>query len=277
MNSKGNLVKVYTFDETLKIVSKRSIDTLSGFSGTDFSGSKVRLFIDSPDIKNAGGTLYSTGQGKGDIHYSEVLYIVKKNGISYNPIIAKGYGINVAKVRTGSTQSEINTHIKKVIRKYYSADKWAVTSQKYNTGIGYASMASIFDKYAKNAGYGNYVSNKYYVTIKNKTTGKKVWTLVTVVPTLNRLSKPVVTISNLSGTPDMKVSWKKISGADKYEVWKKVGTNGTYKKVKTTTSISYRDTTTVKGKRYYYKVKAVKSANSTQNSLFSSAKYKTCV
>jgi lactocepin len=74
----------------------------------------------------------------------------------------------------------------------------------------------------------------------------------------------------------MKVSWKKVSGANKYEVWKKVGTNGTYKKVKTTTSVSYKDTTTVKGKKYYYKVKAIKTANSTQNSYFSGAKYLTC-
>lgn len=277
VNSNGNLVEIYTLAETMDIVSGLSLDRLSGFDGTDFSGTNVKLYINSKTIQNAGGTLYSTGQGLGDAYYSQVLYLVKKNGITYNPINVKAFGINVVNVREGSSQTEINNHIKAVVGRYYPSSNWTITSKKYTTSIGYADMAEMFNKAVKNAGYGKYTANKYFITIKNKKTGKKTWTFATVVPTLNRLSKPVVTISNLSGTPDMKVSWKKVSGADKYEVWKKVGTNGTYKKVKTTTSISYRDTTTVKGKRYYYKVKAVKSANSTQNSLFSSVKYKTCV
>ena len=85
------------------------------------------------------------------------------------------------------------------------------------------------------------------------------------------LAKPVISVSrNSSGDP--KVTWKKVTGADKYYVYRATSKSGTYKKVKTTTNKYWTDTTAVAGKTYYYKVKAVSTATSDANSAFSAVK-----
>lgn len=91
------------------------------------------------------------------------------------------------------------------------------------------------------------------------------------------LAKPTglkVTTKASNGKPD--VSWKKVSNADKYEVWRKVGSSGTWKKQYTTKGTSYTNTSAVAGKVYYYKVKAVYEDNTTANSAFSASDYVTC-
>lgn len=286
VNSSGRLVNVTTLDKTLKLVSTASIKSLTYYDGGTWlegrsSSVPLSQIFNLSKITAAGGKLYNCA-GLGDPYYSQQEYIVKKNGISYDRITARTYGINVLKVSKDATKAEIDALIKSTARKYYSTSNWTVTSGKYSPStVTYSkdvlNHRDVYVRYVKKAGYGDYTSNSYFLQIKNKNnSSKKGWTFVTAVPTLSRLSKPTASISNLNGTQDMKVSWKKVSGANKYEVWKKVGSNGTYKKVKTTTSLSYRDKSTVKGKKYYYKVKAVKTANSTQNSYFSSSKYLTC-
>ena len=51
------------------------------------------------------------------------------------------------------------------------------------------------------------------------------------------------------------VSWKSVSGAVKYEVWRSTSKNGTYTKLTTTTKLSYVNS--AKAGTYYYKVRAV--------------------
>lgn len=56
----------------------------------------------------------------------------------------------------------------------------------------------------------------------------------------------------------IKVSWKSVAGAGYYQVYRGTSKNGTYKKIKETTSLSYTDKNRMEGKKYYYKVRAVK-------------------
>ena len=67
----------------------------------------------------------------------------------------------------------------------------------------------------------------------------------------------------------VKITWKKADYAKKYEVYRATSSNGTYKKVKTTTSRSYTDTGLTTGKKYYYKVRAI---NGTAKGSYSSWK-----
>lgn len=62
----------------------------------------------------------------------------------------------------------------------------------------------------------------------------------------------------------VKISWKKVAGADGYYVYRAAGKAGSYKKtakVKGEKLTVYRDRNTKKGKTYYYKVKAYKAEN----------------
>ncbi len=74
----------------------------------------------------------------------------------------------------------------------------------------------------------------------------------------------------------VKLSWKEVSGAQGYQVYRKEGENGTYKKVKTAAGLgttSWQDKKVETGKTYYYKVRSYfKRKEGTIRSSFSSEK-----
>ena len=88
------------------------------------------------------------------------------------------------------------------------------------------------------------------------------------------LAQPEVSLSNVASSGKIKVSWKAISGAAKYEVYRATSKNGAYQLMKTTTSTSYTNTSAEAGKTYYYKVIALHEKSSA-NSVFSEAKFRT--
>ena len=89
------------------------------------------------------------------------------------------------------------------------------------------------------------------------------------------LAQPTVTLSNVASTGKIKISWAKVDGAVKYEVWRATSKNGTYSRLTTTTATSVTNTKTEAGKTYYYKVKAL-AQDSEANSAYSTAVSRTC-
>ena len=71
------------------------------------------------------------------------------------------------------------------------------------------------------------------------------------------MKAPTVTLKK-TAIDQVKVSWKKVTGASGYEILRATGKSGTYETVGTVTgeTLSYTDTV-APGKTYYYKVKAV--------------------
>ncbi len=60
-----------------------------------------------------------------------------------------------------------------------------------------------------------------------------------------------------TGIRSVKVSWKKVAGASRYEIYRSKKKTGSYKKIATVKGkTSYRDRKASTGKTYYYKVKA---------------------
>jgi len=88
------------------------------------------------------------------------------------------------------------------------------------------------------------------------------------------LARPEVSVARLS-SGGIKVSWKAVNGADKYEVYRATSKNGTYSKYVTTTKTSYTNTAVKSGKTYYYKVKAISTKSSYANSAYSTVVYRT--
>ena len=80
---------------------------------------------------------------------------------------------------------------------------------------------------------------------------------------ITTLATPSVSITTSGGKP--KLTWKAVTGADKYYVYR--STDGkNFKYWESTTKTSYINTGAKKNTRYYYKVKAVCAANSNANS-----------
>jgi len=88
--------------------------------------------------------------------------------------------------------------------------------------------------------------------------------------------KPDITVEPKASSGKPVVSWTKITGAKKYEVYRATSEKGKYSKVKTTTALSYTDTKASVGKTYFYKVKAIASKSSA-NSVYSDIKSCLCI
>ena len=113
------------------------------------------------------------------------------------------------------------------------------------------------------------VGTKYYYKVKaaRNVDGVNIGSAYSAIKTFTAtLAKPTVKITTASGKP--KLSWSKVTGADKYYVYR--STDGKiFKHFATTTKLSFINTSAKKGTKYYYKVKAVCSTNTNANSAFS--------
>lgn len=79
------------------------------------------------------------------------------------------------------------------------------------------------------------------------------------------LKRPVVEIL-LNRNAKPKLSWKKVSGAEKYEIFRAVKLNGTYKSIGKTKNAYYTDKKAKGGKTYYYRVRALDADNKNATS-----------
>ena len=58
------------------------------------------------------------------------------------------------------------------------------------------------------------------------------------------------------------ISWNKISGADGYQIYYSTAKGGKYKRLKSTSALSFKKTGLASGKKYYFKVRAYKKTSS---------------
>ena len=82
--------------------------------------------------------------------------------------------------------------------------------------------------------------------------------------------------TNVASSGKPKLTWKAVTGADGYEVYRATSKSGTYTKKATVTGTSYTNTSAVAGNTYYYKVKAIDKDNASANSKLSAAVSRTC-
>ena len=153
-----------------------------------------------------------------------------------------------------------------------------------------AAKYQVYRSTKKNSGFTllSTTTSTSLVNSKNTTPGKTYYYYVVAVTESNTksgksnvvsrtcdLARPEIKASNVASSGKVKLTWSKVSGAVKYEVWRAASKNGTYKLMKTTTGTSYINTKATAGKTYYYKVKAIAS-KSAANSALSEVKSRTC-
>ena len=135
-----------------------------------------------------------------------------------------------------------------------------------------AKTLSYTDKKLKN-GATYYYKVRAYKTVN----AKKVYGAYSdIVSKKANLAKPTLTVESKSNSA-INLSWKKVSGATKYEIHRATSEKGKYKKIKTTTKVNYTNTGLSKNKKYYYKVVAVQKISGktyTSTSAIKSAKPK---
>ena len=174
---------------------------------------------------------------------SAVIHKLKVGSLSYlfeTPVLKKA----------ANTSSGIKLSWEKV----NGADKYDIYrktgSGKYSK-IGSTSKTAYTDKKVKSG-------KKYYYTVKavneaGESSASKAKSILYLADTT--LSTPKSTKSGIT------LKWKKVTGAEGYQVWRKTG-SGSYKKIATVkgnSKVTYTDKKAQKGKTYTYKIKAYKS------------------
>jgi len=114
----------------------------------------------------------------------------------------------------------------------------------------------------------------YYYKIRAYKTvsgNKKYGSYCSILSKKVALAKTTLTAVAKSKT-SIKLSWTKVSGATKYEIYRATSKNGTYKKVATVKTLSYTNKKLKSNKTYYYKVKAVQGSYKSAYSVVQSTK-----
>ena len=131
------------------------------------------------------------------------------------------------------------------------------------TSFTHSNLVQGTTYYYKVRAYKTVNKTKYYGAYSN------------VICSAKTPSKPVITVKN-AGSKTLKVSWKKVSGANGYEIYRKSGSSAKYSIVQTVTSgntLSYTNKKLVKNSKYYYKVRAYKTVKGNKaNGKFSAVR-----
>jgi len=136
------------------------------------------------------------------------------------------------------------------------------------TTVGAGKVSCIDKNLTKGKTY--YYKIRAYKTIN----GSKVYSSYSsIVKRKAALSKPVLTVK--AKTRKAQLKWKKVAGATKYEIFRANSKKGKYKIVKAVggKKISFTNKKLTKGKKYYYKIRAVqKIGKKTYRSAYSAVR-----
>ena len=92
--------------------------------------------------------------------------------------------------------------------------------------------------------------------------------------TNQKISAPKIKASNKADSGKPQLTWEKVKGAVKYQVYRATSKNGKYTLMKTVTGTGYVNANAKAGKLYYYKVRAVDESGKTSG--FSNIVSRTC-
>ena len=162
--------------------------------------------------------------------------------------------------------------IKLTWNKVDSAAKYEVYRATSKTGT-YSKLSTVTGTSLTNSKAD--VGKTYYYKVRALTADGSPGEYSAVVSCCCDCARPVITLSNVAKTGKIKISWAKVDGAEKYEVYRATSKTGTYSKLSTVTGTSLTNNKADAGKTYYYKVKA-KAKTSSGDSAFSEIKSIVC-
>ena len=165
--------------------------------------------------------------------------------------------VNVAKV--SNLKAAVSTSVVKLSWNKISGVSGYVV-YKYNTSTKkYEKVATTKNTSYKITKLKSGTSYKFRVRAYKKAYSKNYYGAYATLSTATKPITPTVKLSTSNKTAT--VAWNKVNGASGYVVYMSTSKNGTYKKIGTTSKLSYKKTGLVKGKIYYFKVRAYKKVN----------------
>ena len=219
------------------------------------------------------GTTYTDNSAKVDSVYYYRVKAIGTNGSYSKPSNEEHCTIKCA---VPSVTAGNNASTGKITLKWSAvsgAAKYEVYRADTKNGtysLMYTTTSKSYTNTSSNAGYTYYYKVRAISKNGNKSDFCK------IVSRTCDCAAPTVKGGNEASTGYVKLSWNKVYGASKYEIWRATSKNGTYTKLYTTSYTSYRNTTSKAGRTYYYKVKAIAERTSYANSAFSSVVSRTC-
>ena len=193
-------------------------------------------------------SLVSGGQKPGD---------TEKPGDTDKTTVAKVSGFKQSR----ATETSIRLTWKKVKKvDGYQVYRYNKSTKKYQK-VATVKTNTYTDKKLKTATVYQYKVRAYRKSGKKTVTGK----YSNVIKAATSPQK-VTAVKAKRVKSKVKLTWKKVKGADGYEIYRATSKKGKYQKIKTLkkgTIVSYTDGKAKKGKTYYYKVRAVKNAGKT--------------
>lgn len=265
------LKSIKFIENSISVSTNQEIQLNINFYPENASNKKVEYCSDNvlvAKVKVDGlVTTYKEGVAKitavtEDGKYADIctIYVSNKNNTKW--VISKVNTNKVQKTTKGKLRAEgkDDKSILIIWGKYKSVKRYELqrankNSNKYKTikKLG-KNTKQYVDKSVK-----FYTKYKYRLLIV-KTNGKKTYSNVSTARTKD--SKVDITLK-VSGhtTKSIKLSWNKQKHVDKYEIYRKQGKSGNYKKIKTLSKNkkSYIDKKVKYCKTYYYKIKVVKT------------------
>ena len=142
---------------------------------------------------------------------------------------------------------------------YEKAAGYQVYSSAGKTGkysrICTTTGLTCYDKKNKKLGKNRYYKVRAYGTADGRTVYSQYSDVFAAKPNL-----PAPAVKTSGGQNKITVSWSKVSGARKYQVYRATSSDGKYSRLKTTKSRSYTGNTVAKNRKYYYKVRALRGS-----------------
>ena len=196
-------------------------------------------------------------------------YYIRVNATEYGT--GEEYGLTVNKISAKkpvikSVKSTEYNKIKVTWNAVAGAEKYMIYRSTSKDGsyskvktITNVSTTSWTDKDVKTGKTYYYKMKAVVTTDKSVTSGYSAVKSAKCVP-----AKPGSVKVSSPKKKQLKVSWKKVSGASGYEVYRATSKDGKYKKVKTIgkgKTVTYTDKKVSSGKTYYYKVRSYRTVN----------------
>ncbi len=231
---------------------------------------KYELYIKQADgsyklMKTTTGTSFTTATAAYGKQYSYKMRAVKGNAKSAYSAVVNAKNTKKLQAATAKVTVNANGSFKISWNKVTGATKYGIYMKQANGSYKWIKTVTGTSWSTAVAAYGKQYTYKVLAANNNKSA--QTFSNVVNAKNTKKLQTPSLKVAvNKNGS--FKLSWGKVAGAEKYELYIKQA-NGSYKLMKTTTSTSFTTAVAAKGKTYSYKMVAVTSKNKNATSNYS--------